>query len=41
MFALGAGVSVYEGVIHILAPEEAVSPIIAYVCSVAFLLEGG
>ena len=42
VFALGAGVSVYEGVIHILEPEEAVSPIIAYVVLlVAFLLEGG
>src|SRR4051795_10168644 len=42
VFALGAGVSVYEGVIHILNPEEAVSPIIAYVVLlVAFLLEGG
>jgi cation diffusion facilitator family transporter len=42
VFALGAGVSVYEGVIHIMAPEHAVSPIIAYgVLLVAFLLEGG
>jgi cation diffusion facilitator family transporter len=42
VFALGAGVSVYEGVIHILHPEEAVSPYIAYgVLLVAFLLEGG
>jgi len=42
VFALGAGVSVYEGVIHILNPEEAVSPLIAYgVLLVAFLLEGG
>jgi cation diffusion facilitator family transporter len=42
VFALGAGVSVYEGVVHIMAPEHAVSPIIAYgVLLVAFLLEGG
>jgi cation diffusion facilitator family transporter len=42
VFALGAGVSVYEGVIHILAPEHAVSPIVAYaVLAFAFLLEGG
>jgi cation diffusion facilitator family transporter len=42
VFALGAGVSVYEGVVHILEPEEAVSPIIGYVVLlVAFLLEGG
>jgi cation diffusion facilitator family transporter len=42
VFALGAGVSVYEGVIHIISPEPAVSPIVAYgVLFVAFLLEGG
>jgi cation diffusion facilitator family transporter len=41
VFALGAGVSVYEGIIHIAHPEEAVSPVIAYgVLLVAFLLEG-
>ena len=41
VFALGAGVSVYEGIIHIAHPEEAVSPTIAYgVLLVAFLLEG-
>jgi cation diffusion facilitator family transporter len=42
VFALGAGVSVYEGIIHIAHPEHAVSPYIAYgVLLVAFLLEGG
>jgi cation diffusion facilitator family transporter len=42
VFALGAGVSIYEGVIHILEPEHAVSPVIAYaVLLFAFLLEGG
>ncbi|RST32156.1 cation diffusion facilitator family transporter [Sphingomonas ginkgonis] len=42
VFALGAGVSVYEGIIHILEPEEAVSPYVAYaVLGIAFLLEGG
>ena len=41
VFALGAGVSIYEGIIHILDPEEAVSPLIAYgVLLVAFVLEG-
>jgi cation diffusion facilitator family transporter len=41
VFALGAGVSVYEGIIHIAHPEEAVSPVIAYgVLLVAFVLEG-
>ena len=41
VFSLGAGVSIYEGIIHIAEPEHAVSPIIAYlVLLVAFLLEG-
>jgi len=41
VFSLGAGVSVYEGIIHIVEPEPAVSPLIAYaVLLVAFLLEG-
>ena len=41
VFALGAGVSIYEGFLHIADPEPAVSPIIAYgVLLVAFLLEG-
>jgi cation diffusion facilitator family transporter len=41
VFALGAGVSIYEGILHILEPEEAVSPVVAYVVLlVAFLLEG-
>jgi cation diffusion facilitator family transporter len=41
VFSLGAGVSVYEGIIHIANPEHAVSPIVAYlVLLVAFLLEG-
>jgi cation diffusion facilitator family transporter len=42
VFALGAGVSVYEGILHIAEPEPAVSPVIAYgVLLVAFVLEGG
>ena len=41
VFALGAGVSIYEGILHIMEPEEAVSPTVAYVVLlVAFLLEG-
>jgi cation diffusion facilitator family transporter len=41
VFSLGAGVSVYEGYLHILHPEPAVDPLIAYVVLlVAFLLEG-
>ncbi|MEO6091970.1 MAG: cation diffusion facilitator family transporter [Novosphingobium sp.] len=42
VFALGAGVSIYEGVVHFLAPEPAVSPLIGYaVLVIAFVLEGG
>jgi cation diffusion facilitator family transporter len=42
VFALGAGVSIYEGIVHISNPEPAVSPLIAYVVLLfAFLLEGG
>ena len=41
VFALGAGVSIYEGILHIANPEEAVSPYIAYaVLLIAFFLEG-
>jgi cation diffusion facilitator family transporter len=41
VFSLGAGVSVYEGYLHILHPEPPVSPLVAYVVLVvAFLLEG-
>jgi cation diffusion facilitator family transporter len=41
VFALGAGVSIYEGIIHIAEPEEAVSPVYAYgVLFFAFALEG-
>jgi cation diffusion facilitator family transporter len=41
VFALGAGVSVYEGILHIAHPEPAVSPLVAYVVLVvAFALEG-
>lgn len=42
VFALGAGVSVYEGIVHILEPEPAVAPLVAYgVLAIAFVLEGG
>src|SRR4051812_5436578 len=41
VFSLGAGVSIYEGILHIANPAEAVSPVVAYiVLLVAFLLEG-
>ncbi|MBW8784501.1 MAG: cation diffusion facilitator family transporter [Novosphingobium sp.] len=41
VFALGAGVSVYEGIVHILAPEPAADPKVAFiVLAVAAVLEG-
>ncbi len=42
IFAVGAGVSIYEGYVHFLDPEPLNSPIINYiVLGVAFALEGG
>lgn len=42
VFALGAGVSIYEGIVHLFNPEPAVAPLVAYgVLIVAFALEGG
>lgn len=42
VFALGAGVSVYEGILHILTPEPSLSPLVAYiVLAIAFVLEAG
>ena len=42
IFALGAGVSIYEGVTHILDPEPIRSPLINYiVLALAFCFEGG
>jgi cation diffusion facilitator family transporter len=41
VFALGAGVSVYEGIIHLHYPHPTVSPLVAYlVLLVAFVLDG-
>lgn len=41
VFALGAGVSIYEGALHILHPEAATSPLIAFaVLAIAAALEG-
>ncbi|WP_084355945.1 cation diffusion facilitator family transporter [Novosphingobium lentum] len=41
VFSLGAGVSVYEGVLHMLHPEPAVSPAVAFVVlGIAAVLEG-
>jgi cation diffusion facilitator family transporter len=42
VFALGAGVSLYEGVIHVLRPEPITDPRVSYlVLGLAFLFEGG
>lgn len=42
IFALGAGVSLYEGVQHVRNPEPIVDPHISYlVLALAFLFEGG
>jgi cation diffusion facilitator family transporter len=41
VFALGAGVSIYEGIIHLHYPHGTVSPLVAYaVLLVAFILDG-
>jgi len=41
VFALGAGVSVYEGVSHMLAPQPIESPLVNYaVLGLAFVFEG-
>jgi cation diffusion facilitator family transporter len=41
VFALGAGVSIYEGIIHLHYPHGTVSPVVAYiVLLIAFVLDG-
>jgi cation diffusion facilitator family transporter len=41
IFAIGAGVSIYEGYIHIIDPEELSDPLINYiVLAIAMVLEG-
>lgn len=41
IFAVGAGVSVYEGYLHIIEPEELTDPLVNYiVLAIATLLEG-
>ncbi len=41
VFSLGAGVAIYEGILHVLHPEEGADPMIAYIVLViAFILEG-
>ena len=42
IFGLGAGISIYEGVVHLLAPTELRNPLINYVVlGFALLFEGG
>ncbi len=42
IFGLGAGISIYEGVVHLLAPSELRNPVINYVVlGLALLFEGG
>ena len=42
IFAVGAGISIYEGVHHILHPEEITNPMINYiVLGLAIIFEGG
>ena len=42
IFATGAGLSIYEGVLHILAPAEMIDPTVNYVVlAVSLALEGG
>ncbi len=41
VFALGAGVSIYEGIVHLHYPHATVSPLVGYVVLlVAFILDG-
>ena len=42
IFAVGAGVSIYEGWLHIVEPEPLTDPLVNYiVLAIAFTLEGG
>jgi cation diffusion facilitator family transporter len=42
IFSLGAGVSIYEGIIHLRRPEPMESPLVAYVVlGLSLLFEGG
>jgi len=42
VFALGAGVSIYEGVVHLLHPEAMVRPLVNYiVLAASMVFEGG
>jgi cation diffusion facilitator family transporter len=42
VFALGAGVAIYEGILHVLRPEPISDPLVNYVVlALALLFEGG
>jgi cation diffusion facilitator family transporter len=42
IFALGAGVAIYEGIVHVLHPEPIGDPVVNYVVlALAFVFEGG
>jgi len=42
VFAVGAGVSVYQGVMHLMHPEPIADPLVNYiVLALAFVFEGG
>jgi cation diffusion facilitator family transporter len=42
IFALGAGVSLYQGILHVAAPEPIEDPIVSFVVlGLSFLFEGG
>ncbi len=42
IFAVGAGISIYEGVTHVLEPAEITNPTLNYiVLGIAMIFEGG
>ena len=42
VFALGAGISLYEGVLHIIKPEPITNPMVNYVVlTLSLIFEGG
>ncbi len=42
VFALGAGVSIYQGIVHVRSPQPISSPLVSYVVlAFAFMFEGG
>ncbi len=42
LFALGAGVSLYEGVLHVMYPEPIDDPVVSFVVlGLSFIFEAG